>query len=399
MNILFIGTGYFPTITSGEKNFFFRLLPLLREHCHIAVFSLNDHKESVLHQETPYGEIPIFCGRRPFHKNYERFYFRSGAYTAYHHRHRPLRESFEKLLSIVTHLARLRTIINTHNIQIIHFLDNFGLSMPFLRTLFPKVLVTYSAANYDPRGRTKLYDTYLRLSIGYLNGAGVYTEAYLHKLRQLGIGIPLALTPWGVPIPEDTQSRVQKDNIRKMLGIEDGQFFLLWSGYLQQIQENDYYKTIRVARAVNRVRSDVSFVFAFKPETYQPSYADYADERIRVISGLDEFGTVLAAADLLCSPIGNTLSTVSPPLTWLEAMSVGTPVITTEVGGVEEVIEHGETGYIAENYDDLAAVMIESIENDSLNSVSQSAKVFISNNFDIKDAAIKYSRFWRNLAE
>ncbi|HUM67648.1 MAG TPA: glycosyltransferase family 4 protein [Chloroflexota bacterium] len=398
MNILLIGVGYFPWLTSGEKNFFYQLLPILQEQCGIVVFSLNDYPEKQISQQTPLGTIPVYCARRALHRNYEQFFFQGNGYTSYHHRHSPPREIVEKFTSVVSQLPRLRRIIKYHHIKVIHFMDNFGIAMPFLRMAFPNVKVTYSAANYDPRSRQSFYDAYLKISLGYLHGAGVYTHAYLKKLRELGIKIPCSITPWGVPVPQTNLSLSQKEGMRQELGIPQGQILLLWSGYLQQIQEHDYYKTIAVARQVIQQRDDITFLFAFKPETFKPTYAEEAGKHILVQTGLKNFTDVLETADLFCSPISNTHSTVSPPLTWLEAMIRATPVVTTNIGGVSEVINHQETGYIAQNYDDLTETILQNVQKTSLTKVSQQAQALAKTQYSITNSAQHYLHFWQEIA-
>jgi glycosyltransferase involved in cell wall biosynthesis len=44
-------------------------------------------------------------------------------------------------------------------------------------------------------------------------------------------------------------------------------------------------------------------------------------------------------------------------LTWIEAMSMGTPVLTTRVGGAAEVIEDGVSGYLVDGYSHIAKVL------------------------------------------
>jgi glycosyltransferase involved in cell wall biosynthesis len=397
MNILFVGVGCFPFLTAGVQNFFLRIMPLLKERAAVIVFSLNDWAESILRQETVSGDIPIYCARRPFHRDYERFYFQGDGYTTYRHCHKPPQEIVEKFTAVVTHLPRLRRIIHQHGIDVVHFMDNFGPAMPFLGRVFPHVKVTYSAPIYDPRGWQPLYDAYLKLSIGFLDGAGVYTQAYLAKLREIGIRIPLRITRWGVPVRTQEMEIEQKMAVRKELGAKDGQRLLLWSGYIQQIQRRDFYKTVEVARKVVQVEQEVTFVFAFKPETFRPEYSQETGDRIKVVTGLKNFGAVLEAADLFCSPIGNSRSTVSPPLTWLEAMSKGTPVITTRVGGVDEVITHRETGYVASSYDDLAEVVVEAIRDDTLSIVSQRARETVHKEFNIQRSAEAYLKLWEEV--
>ena len=48
---------------------------------------------------------------------------------------------------------------------------------------------------------------------------------------------------------------------------------------------------------------------------------------------------------------------VAPPLTWIECMANGLPVLTTDVPGAEELVEDGRTGYRVTTRDELAAAV------------------------------------------
>ena len=67
----------------------------------------------------------------------------------------------------------------------------------------------------------------------------------------------------------------------------------------------------------------------------------------------EEFAAVLAASDVLFSPIFDRDCIVAPPLTWIEAMAAGLPVLTTDVPGAEELIDVGRTGYLASDEEQL----------------------------------------------
>jgi len=397
MKILFIGVGYFPFLTAGEKNFFYRLFPIIKAHADVTVFSLNDYPESILIQETSNGSIPVYCLKRPFHRHYERFYFESSNYIAYHHRHKPVREIIEKLTSVIIFTPKLRKIIREHDIQVIHFMDNFGPSMLYVKRILPTTKVTYSAANYDPRGRKTQYVRYLRLSLNSLDAAGVYTKAYLDILNNLGIRIPLFITRWGVTSSREFISQGTKQSIKTSLGVNESAILLLWSGYLQQIQETDFYKAIEVARKVVNQENNISFVFAFKPETYKEKYAEEVDERINVLTGIENFGEVLEAADFFFSPIADKDSTVSPPLTWIESMAKGTPIITTDIPGVKELVMDGINGFVAQDYDELPNTILHAINYTDKFEMSQRCIKKVEQEFDIMKSAASYLNMWRSL--
>lgn len=79
-----------------------------------------------------------------------------------------------------------------------------------------------------------------------------------------------------------------------------------------------------------------------------PVARELADElgvldRIKFVGIVDQVAPLLNKADLFLLPS----STESFGLVALEAMASGVPVIASDVGGIPEVIVHGETGYLA----------------------------------------------------
>lgn len=66
-------------------------------------------------------------------------------------------------------------------------------------------------------------------------------------------------------------------------------------------------------------------------------------DRMNFVGIVDRVAPLLARADLFLLPS----STESFGLVALEAMASGVPVIASDIGGIPEVIDHGQTGYLA----------------------------------------------------
>lgn len=392
MRVAFIGVGYFPTRTSGEKNFYSNLLPLIREHVdQVIVLSVNDQPQKVVIQNTKSGPIPVYNFTRPFHwGDKARFLKVVDGVHYYHHRHGPILELLEKFITLLVNMRKIRNIINQHQIDVIYFMDNFGFGMKYVKRQLSKKTM-FAAANYDPRGR--FYD---QLQVRFINGLDkivTYSSAYKSILSDLGVQDGrISVIHWGVN-PEALRplDRVEKEKTKILHGIKNGSAMVLWTGYIQQIQEKDFYLAVTVAKTIRKLRSDIQFIFCFKPETFKSKYKKEEVDGVQVISGAKNFHNLLGSADILFSPTYKISSTVSPPLTWVEAMSMGVPVITTKVKGAEEIIEHMETGFISDNYDTIAADILGIIDAGIDGEMKRKARTKITKDYHIHRIANSFS--------
>ena len=99
---------------------------------------------------------------------------------------------------------------------------------------------------------------------------------------------------------------------------------------------------------------------------------------------------VMDAADVVVAPFRNTYEVADYPLVVLESMAVGTPVITTRVGGIPEILKNGENGILI-NPDDptaLAYGIINLINNrEKRRELSESASSFVREKIRERDIA------------
>ncbi|WP_162820877.1 glycosyltransferase [Microvirga calopogonii] len=72
--------------------------------------------------------------------------------------------------------------------------------------------------------------------------------------------------------------------------------------------------------------------------------ADFPSGRFQLLGAVPDLATVLASVDLLVVP--SRLD--GRPVVVLEALAVGTPVLASRVGGLPDLIKHGETGWLCE---------------------------------------------------
>ncbi|WP_462155378.1 glycosyltransferase family 4 protein [Pseudoalteromonas piscicida] len=124
------------------------------------------------------------------------------------------------------------------------------------------------------------------------------------------------------------------------------------------------------------------------------SYAKQAGLRNIEFLGHIEASKVFKQIDCLILPS----KTEACPLVILESMSLGMPVIATKVGGVPELIEDGESGFLIQsgNEQELVSAMLNIIENDRFKSMSSSAKSLYSKSFNNVIFKNKYVEVFSN---
>lgn len=89
------------------------------------------------------------------------------------------------------------------------------------------------------------------------------------------------------------------------------------------------------------------------------------------------------------------------PLTVIEAMSSGLPILTFQTGGIPELVEHKKTGYVAEykNTEDLMKgfYYISSLDEKNKNIISRECRKQAEKKFSLKQMTQNYLRLYRSL--
>lgn len=140
--------------------------------------------------------------------------------------------------------------------------------------------------------------------------------------------------------------------VRREIGVEAGDFLIVQVARLDPLK--DHLTALRTLERVARRRPDARLVLAGEGPQL-PLLREFIAERnlaarVRLLGLRTDVPRLLAAADLFL------LTSVSEgiPLTLIEAMAAGLPVVSTRVGGVGEVVADGETGLLAPAGDDAA---------------------------------------------
>lgn len=385
-NVLLIGFGFSLRHISGDKNFWLELSrELSTEMDQMVIVSINSSPLKSEHE----GNIYLYNVQRPFHRKKDqekrlRFQFQ---------RHFLPWEVFERSATLLKLIPFLRRIVKLHNIQAIHLMDNFGFLTGLSKMIFHKLRIYASAFSYNTHGLpSPLNSIYRKINFGKLDNLVVSSKAHREKLIENGFPREkVRIIRWGIPLPNEKKRLLEK--VRR----NPSKRVILWTGFTQQIKIKSFYLSLSLAQSMIKEKPRVDFIFAFKPECFHKKYELFQEKRLRVIStNHQDFIRLLEEIDLLLSPVENNGSTLAPPLTWIECMARGIPIISTQVPGVDEILKHNFSGFVAQSNKELEGLIEKIIEDENLLSkVSAQAREWIKENYNIKDISQDYLKLWR----
>lgn len=396
-HVALVGLNYMPHRGSGDKNFWVDLVPRLTSGLgRLSIISIRD--EVTQEHQTTSGRCVVttrFLSPRIL----------SSPTTAFSARSLPFRSKvfpatvgiIEKFMNARRIVAQLLAIHETAPLDHIHLMDNFGLTNRIIAQQAARigVSVSVSAMSYMDRNPV-IYHSYLRASYRHKNITVIpYSCALESKLASLGIKrTQLRRIPWGVqpacspPLANASASRGQTPS-------PPARPQILWAGYLQQIQGTDFMFALDCAKKALREGLSANFYFAFKPECYESSFSKYhePDKGLFVQpTTVDEFSRLVSTTDIFFSPVLSKRSILAPPLTWIEVLSQGIPILTTSPKGAEEIISDGCTGYMARDRAELLSLLSSLCERCAEMRANCVAKV--STDYNIETIAQAYLQAW-----
>ncbi|HKD92409.1 MAG TPA: glycosyltransferase, partial [Terriglobales bacterium] len=119
-------------------------------------------------------------------------------------------------------------------------------------------------------------------------------------------------------------------------------------------------------------------------------------DRVIFLGKQDRVADKLGIADLMLLP--SELESFG--LAALEAMACEVPTVATRVGGVPEVVEHGETGYLAHvgDIDEMARCAIDILSDESrLRAMGRRAREVAEDKFSAAKIIPLYEGFYREM--
>lgn len=335
-----MGTRFFPFAHAGDKTFWADALRTISETGdEVRVLSI-DTRRALLTTVAPHyawqsmPAIPFFLAAGPHRKRYNAEQREIGAITNY----------VSKSLTMPRLFTEIREIARRWHPDVVHFMDNLGpATYPFIARLPNPSYV--SAVTYDPR--YSLYDWGLRLSLEGFDGVAASSDAFRLRLGTMGLAArQLRTVHWGVP-PMPLLSPEERAARKRELGLPPELPLVFWSGFLQQTTVTDFRTAFDGVETAMTGPTRFSAIFCFKAQHFRPEYAQRVTPSIRVTSDPETFRRARECADLFLNPVTRRGSILAPPLTWVEALMRGVPILTTPCGGVEEALGSGIAGRVA----------------------------------------------------
>jgi glycosyltransferase involved in cell wall biosynthesis len=159
----------------------------------------------------------------------------------------------------------------------------------------------------------------------------------------------------GIDLKRFSLRHAERNELRRELGLGPGTLAVIQVARLDYLK--DHVTAIRTVGRVVRQIPDVRLLLVGEgPE--RPAIEAQVEqvgltEQVRFLGLRKDVERLLQAADLFL------LTSISEgiPLTVIEAMAAGLPVVSTRVGGVPEVVEDGMTGLLAPSRDDEALAL------------------------------------------
>lgn len=189
--------------------------------------------------------------------------------------------------------------------------------------------------------------------------------------------VPPALTYRELPPPDEVQA------LRESLGLRPDERVLLFVGNYSRTKGVDLL--LEALPRLKKKAPDLRLVCAMErpPSTAGQEAIRRALEEAAARGDVLHLGIVrdirllMAAVDAFVLPARNTRVVMDPPMAILEAMAMGTPVVSTTVGAIPEFVLDGETGFLVppDDGDRLVAALQWALEDrERLHELGQTAR-------------------------
>lgn len=196
------------------------------------------------------------------------------------------------------------------------------------------------------------------------------TKSYAHESPFLkGYLDKIVVIPNGIDIEEVT-TPLNRHKSREILNLPEDQKIILFFGSLVEYKGPDVL--IKAFKQVKMEYSDVKLIFAGRGPMMdglkimakqmglleEVIFTGFVEDDIKAL--------YYKAADIFCLP--STTMAESFGIVNLEAMAAGIPIVSSDLGGIPDIVKHGENGLLAKpnNVNMVAENLLKLLEDDDL---------------------------------
>jgi glycosyltransferase involved in cell wall biosynthesis len=282
------------------------------------------------------------------------------------------------------------------HVKAIHWLGSF---MPLMNFILPlsriyRVKNIISLMSYYQR--YPLNDRLLKFSLNRFDRIIVNTES-LGEAMTDEVGLPvekIQFIPTGVDL-NLYKPASDKAALKKTRGIDPSAKVISWFGPIENCEYGDYLNLLDHAKE-HSSQSEL-YIFAFKDEIPPPS--NPPSETIRFYNKLDSIREILDITDLIVLPFSRKNWKVGLPLTIIEALACGIPVITMKRKGIDEAVKDNYTGILVEKIEDIPHAIDSALSDETaFKQMSQNAARFAEEHFNISKIADSYMKIWKEFS-
>jgi len=214
-----------------------------------------------------------------------------------------------------------------------------------VRSDSPHIEIEHSPPGFSLRPHQR---PLVRLCAPQIDCVVAVSQAQLPRLMRLGYRRErIRVIPNGVP---QLKPHRRRSAMRSALRLDDSDFVAVLVAFLSPRKRADLFlqSIVTANRSDNRVRG---LIVGGGPEL--PRISDLAagtGHVVQVLGDRSDIADLLNSADVVC--LTSAGGGEAMPLALIEGMSVGRPIISTDVGGVREIVASDATGVVVESDDD-----------------------------------------------
>jgi sugar transferase (PEP-CTERM/EpsH1 system associated) len=253
----------------------------------------------------------------------------------------PLRRSFD-----LSWVHRLIQLIRQHKIHLIHsheFTANCYSTLAARLAHIPIVCTVHGRNYYPQRYYRRLAYRWVARNADALVAVSKNVSQFLQE--NIGIRHDTITTIWnGIDLKPFTTKEADRREIRRVLNIKPEDFVVINVAALFDVKAQEVL--LKAAAPILEQNRRTIFLIAGEGprEAYLKQLAMETGiaNHVRFLGFRDDVPSLLRAADVfvLCSNFEGL------PLSVIEAMATGLPVVATNVGGIAELVEHGTSAYL-----------------------------------------------------